>query len=84
MFAFTLKNAAGETESWHIDLRNKGVVGKGLGEKPNGKTPVVLHREGESLTSGVLQQSPSRSPTPTLATSSSARPTPSGCSCRAS
>ncbi|KAK3378090.1 SCP2 sterol-binding domain-containing protein [Podospora didyma] len=34
VFAFTLKNAAGETESWHIDLKNKGEVGKGLGEKP--------------------------------------------------
>lgn len=37
IFAFTLKNAAGETESWHIDLKNKGEVGKGLGEKPTGK-----------------------------------------------
>ncbi|KAL2159675.1 hypothetical protein VTH06DRAFT_2244 [Thermothelomyces fergusii] len=34
VFAFTLKNAAGETESWHIDLKNKGAVGKGLGDKP--------------------------------------------------
>ncbi|KAK3328016.1 SCP2 sterol-binding domain-containing protein [Cercophora scortea] len=34
VFAFTLKNAAGETDSWHIDLKTKGVVGKGLGEKP--------------------------------------------------
>ena len=34
VFAFTLKNAAGDTESWHIDLKNKGEVGKGLGEKP--------------------------------------------------
>ncbi|KAK1827833.1 sterol-binding-like protein [Podospora conica] len=34
VFAFTLKNAAGETESWHIDLKNKGEVAKGLGEKP--------------------------------------------------
>jgi hypothetical protein len=37
IFAFTLKNGAGETESWHIDLKNKGEVGKGLGEKPTGK-----------------------------------------------
>lgn len=37
VFAFTLKNTAGETESWHIDLKNKGTVGKGLGEKPTGK-----------------------------------------------
>jgi hypothetical protein len=37
LFAFTLKNAAGETQSWHIDLRDKGEVGKGLGDKPNGE-----------------------------------------------
>ena len=36
VFAFTLKNAAGETESWNIDLKNKGAVGKGVGEKPTG------------------------------------------------
>jgi hypothetical protein len=36
VFAFTLKNKAGETESWHIDLKSKGEVGKGLGEKPTG------------------------------------------------
>ncbi|KAH6630917.1 SCP2 sterol-binding domain-containing protein [Chaetomium sp. MPI-SDFR-AT-0129] len=35
VFAFTLKNKAGETESWHIDLKEKGAVGKGTGEKPN-------------------------------------------------
>ncbi|EAA31640.2 sterol-binding-like protein [Neurospora crassa] len=34
VFAFVLKNAAGETDEWHIDLKNKGEVGKGLGEKP--------------------------------------------------
>ena len=37
VFAFTLKNKAGETESWHIDLKNKGEAGKGLGEKPSGE-----------------------------------------------
>lgn len=37
IFAFTLKNKAGETESWHIDLKNKGEVGKGVGEKPTGQ-----------------------------------------------
>lgn len=36
VFAFNLKNAAGETESWHIDLKNKGAVFKGVGEKPTG------------------------------------------------
>ncbi|KAK1445321.1 SCP-2 sterol transfer family protein [Colletotrichum cuscutae] len=34
IFAFTLKNSAGETDSWHIDLKEKGVVAKGTGEKP--------------------------------------------------
>ncbi|KAK8114171.1 hypothetical protein PG999_006240 [Apiospora kogelbergensis] len=34
VFAFTLKNKAGETDSWHIDLREKGTVEKGLGTKP--------------------------------------------------
>ncbi|KUI72988.1 Fatty acid-binding protein [Cytospora mali] len=35
VYAFTLKNAAGETESWHIDLKSEGKVSKGLGEKPD-------------------------------------------------
>ncbi|PHH64125.1 hypothetical protein CDD81_5000 [Ophiocordyceps australis] len=35
IFAFTLKNAAGETDSWHIDLKNTGKVAKGTGDKPN-------------------------------------------------
>ena len=39
VFAFTLKNTKGETESWHIDLKEKGAVGTGLGTKPNGKLP---------------------------------------------
>ncbi|KAK7922992.1 hypothetical protein PG985_007063 [Apiospora marii] len=34
VFAFTLKNKAGETDSWHIDLKEKGAVEKGLGTKP--------------------------------------------------
>ncbi|KAH9906818.1 sterol-binding-like protein [Xylariomycetidae sp. FL2044] len=34
LFAFNLKNKAGETESWHIDLKEKGAVGTGLGTKP--------------------------------------------------
>lgn len=37
VFAFTLKNKAGETAEWHIDLKEKGVVGTGLGDKPTGK-----------------------------------------------
>ncbi|KAI1401687.1 sterol-binding-like protein [Hypoxylon fuscum] len=34
VFAFTIKNKAGETESWHIDLKEKGTVGNGVGNKP--------------------------------------------------
>ncbi|KAK0643066.1 SCP-2 sterol transfer family protein [Cercophora newfieldiana] len=34
IFAFNIKNAAGEVESWYIDLKNKGEVAKGLPEKP--------------------------------------------------
>ncbi|PFH62609.1 hypothetical protein XA68_12861 [Ophiocordyceps unilateralis] len=34
VFAFTLKNKAGETESWHIDLKETGKVGTGTGDKP--------------------------------------------------
>lgn len=34
VFAFTLKNPAGETESWNLDLKKEGKVSKGLGEKP--------------------------------------------------
>lgn len=37
VFAFTLTNKAGETESWHIDLKTKGEVAKGLGDKPTGE-----------------------------------------------
>ena len=29
VFAFTLKNKAGKTESWHVDLKKDGTVGKG-------------------------------------------------------
>jgi putative sterol carrier protein len=32
IFTFTLKNSSGETESWYLDLKNSGTVGKG--EKP--------------------------------------------------
>ena len=40
IFAFTLKNEQGEQESWHIDLKETGTVGKGLapeGKKPSGE-----------------------------------------------
>ncbi|PKS07666.1 hypothetical protein jhhlp_006272, partial [Lomentospora prolificans] len=34
VYGFTLKNAAGQEESWHIDLKEKGEVFKGLPAKP--------------------------------------------------
>lgn len=36
IFAFTLKNAQGETASWHIDLKEKGEVAEGTSAKPTG------------------------------------------------
>lgn len=35
IFAFTIKNGQGQTESWYIDLKEKGEVAKG--EAPEGK-----------------------------------------------
>ncbi|XTI92809.1 sterol-binding-like protein [Cenococcum geophilum] len=52
VFAFTLKNAAGDTDSWHIDLKEKGCVGKGdapEGGKANEKRGV---REGGRKSAG--------------------------------
>ena len=43
VFAFTLKNKAGETESWHIDLKEKGAVGSGVGTKPTGNNPSLFN-----------------------------------------
>ncbi|CEJ80237.1 Putative SCP-2 sterol transfer family protein [[Torrubiella] hemipterigena] len=34
IFAFTIKNKAGETASWNLDLKNAGKVSQGLGDKP--------------------------------------------------
>ena len=45
IFAFTLKNEKGEQQSWHIDLKETGTVGKGLapeGKKPGGKSPAIV------------------------------------------
>ena len=36
VFAFVLKNKAGEEDTWNIDLKTKGEVSKGLGDKPTG------------------------------------------------
>lgn len=35
VFAFILKNKEGQTDSWYIDLKEKGKVAKG--EAPSGK-----------------------------------------------
>ncbi|KAH7357937.1 SCP2 sterol-binding domain-containing protein [Plectosphaerella cucumerina] len=35
LFGFQIKNSAGEVGEWHIDLKESGKVGKGLGGKPN-------------------------------------------------
>lgn len=35
IFAFTIKNAAGEEKSWYADLKETGAVGKGTA--PDGK-----------------------------------------------
>jgi hypothetical protein len=60
VFAFTLKNKAGETESWHIDLKNKGEVGKGLGEKPTGRLRSRLYefQFGRSNMAGIYHAVP--------------------------
>ncbi|KFY08338.1 hypothetical protein V492_06330 [Pseudogymnoascus sp. VKM F-4246] len=44
IFAFVLTNAAGKTDSWHIDLKETGKVGKGLGNNP---TAIFLLSEKE-------------------------------------
>jgi putative sterol carrier protein len=40
LFTFTLKNDSGETQSWYIDLKDKGELGKG--EAPEGKKADVV------------------------------------------
>ncbi|KAL4878722.1 SCP2 sterol-binding domain-containing protein [Aspergillus karnatakaensis] len=39
--AFTLKNSSGKEQSWYLDLKDKGVVGKGA-SPPGGKADVTL------------------------------------------
>jgi len=41
VFAFVLKNKAGEEDTWNIDLKTKGEVSKGLGDKPTGMCPLL-------------------------------------------
>ncbi|KAK2808886.1 hypothetical protein FQN50_004362 [Emmonsiellopsis sp. PD_5] len=42
VFAFALTNDKGETESWYLDLKEKGAVGKGPAP-PGGKADVTLN-----------------------------------------
>ncbi|KAH6985894.1 SCP2 sterol-binding domain-containing protein [Ilyonectria sp. MPI-CAGE-AT-0026] len=42
VYAFKLKNKAGEEASWHIDLKESGKVAAGLGEKPTGMYAQLL------------------------------------------
>lgn len=82
VYAFTLKNKAGETASWHIDLKEKGAVGTGVGTKPNGK--LLLRSFADDLPRSntlLLLQSHSLYPTRTSLSSLPARPMPSDCSC---
>jgi SCP-2 sterol transfer family len=45
IFAFTLKNEAGKVESWYLDLKNEGKVGRGTappGQKATGTSSALL------------------------------------------
>ncbi|KAL2009712.1 hypothetical protein VTN00DRAFT_5519 [Thermoascus crustaceus] len=41
IFAFTLTNAQGQTKSWYLDLKDKGVIGEGAAPA-GGKADVTL------------------------------------------
>ncbi|PYH94753.1 putative lipid transfer protein [Aspergillus ellipticus CBS 707.79] len=48
--AFNIKNSNGEEESWHLDLKDKGVVAKGAAPT-GGKADVTLSLSDEDFTS---------------------------------
>ncbi len=55
IFGFTLTNPAGDKESWHIDLKNTGRVGKGLGDaKPTGACSLSSQHPSEVLLTGLI------------------------------
>lgn len=61
VFAFTLKNKEGKTESWNIDLKKEGKVSNGVGEKPDGMLPhnhrfSLLHFPCEQATGAKLEK----------------------------
>jgi hypothetical protein len=46
VFAFELTNAKGEKESWYLDFKDKGVVGRGAapeGGKADGMTLLIIY-----------------------------------------
>lgn len=50
--AFNLKNADGKEEAWHLDLKEKGVVGKGAapaGGKADGASPSRIEPDNDIL-----------------------------------
>lgn len=64
IYAFTLKNAAGDTDSWHIDLKNEGKVAKGVGEKPDGMRLLPKTMSHPKTTSAQLTMCHKQSPSP--------------------
>ena len=59
IFAFTLKNKEGQTESWYIDLKEKGEVVKGQVEKADGELSCLfsLLRPSDSVSNYVAHRS---------------------------
>jgi putative sterol carrier protein len=54
VFVFTLKNPAGDNESWHIDLKTSGTVGKGVPEKSD-VTLILSDEDFAKLVAGKVQ-----------------------------
>jgi len=57
IFAFTLKNKAGKQQSWYLDFKKEGKVGKGLapaGEKPT-VTLVLSDDDFDKLVKGTAK-----------------------------
>jgi len=48
IFAFTIKNKAGKSESWYLDLKKTGTVAKGLAP-PGEKATVTLVLDDENF-----------------------------------
>jgi len=64
IFAFTIKNGEGNTESWYIDLKETGTVGKGAapeGKKAAGMFQFNSHRRARNQSEGFVVDSLSNS-----------------------